>query len=168
MKRELRISLHVTLFLGLVALFCPLREAFALRGITERDSVIDEQIRFHGHVAVPGEEHTISIVDRKWPQEVTFVMHKDRSLRVRLYPIRLPASVVMLASRASSPRVLRATWAYDDLRSTVTFWTDDYWSPLGGCDTSGCPRIRFQALRGTVGLVVVDKRKAKRHYFPRD
>jgi len=133
--------------------------ATAERGITERDYIIDRSIQFQGSVAIIGKHYTISAKDSKWPQQVTFVMQRDRSLMVRLYSIKNPSGVLMLASQPSSPRLVNPVWANDDLRYPVSFWTEDIWVRRGACDHSGCPRIRFQATRGTIGVSILDKRK---------
>lgn len=133
-------------------------QAHGLRGITERDANRDEAIRFNGHVAVLGEDHTISAVDTSWPQDVTFTMEKDSALLIRVEPLKEPASFVMEASTAGSPRVMRTVNGSDDLRSPVFFWTNRYWLPMERCNATGCPKIRIRALRGTLGVMVQEKR----------
>ncbi len=143
----------------ILALHSFVDRSVAERGITERDYIIDRSIQFQGSVAIVGRHYTISVTDPKWPQQVTFVMHKDRSLMVRIYSIKRPAGVLMLASQPSSPRLIKAVWANDDLRNPVSFWTGDFWVHNGTCDHSGCPKVRFQATRGTIGVSILDKRR---------
>lgn len=158
-RKTLSISLTIAIPIITLALFSFCDWSIAKRGITERDYIIDRSIRFHGSVAVVGEGYTISVTDSKWPQQVTFVMHKDRSLMVRIFPIYRPAGVLMLASQPSSPRLVKAVWANDDLRNPVNLWTNNFWVRKGTCDHTGCPKIRFQATRGTIGLSILDKRR---------
>jgi hypothetical protein len=142
-----------------LALHSSVNLSIAERGITERDYIIDRSIQFQGSVAIVGRHYTLSATDPKWPQQVTFVMHKDRSLMVRIYYIKRPAGVLMLASPPSSPRLIKAVWAQDDLRYPVRFWTEDFWIRKGVCDPTSCPKIRFQATRGTIGISILDKRR---------
>jgi hypothetical protein len=158
-RKILSISLMIAIPVITLALYSFVDRSMAKRGITERDYIIDRSIRFQGSVALVGEGYTISVTDSKWPQQVTFVMHKDRSLMVRIYSIKRPAGVLMLASQPSSPRLLKAVWANDDLRVPVSFWTENFWVRKGTCDHTGCPKIRFQATRGTIGLSILDKRR---------
>ena len=125
---------------------------------TERDHMSDRSIFFQGSVAILGKTYTISAQDPLYRNSVTFVMNKDKSLLVDVGPASPHAGVLVEASVASSPRLTRAVWAYDDLRSVVRLNTADVWRPLNGCNSSGCPKIRFQATRGTVGIQVVDKK----------
>jgi len=157
--KTLTISLMIAFPIITLALYSFVDRSIAKRGITEKDYIIDRSIQFQGSVAVVGRHYTISVTDPKWPQQVTFFMHKDRSLMVRIYSIKRPAGVLMLASQPSSPRLIKPVWANDDLRDPVSFWTDDFWIRNGTCNHSGCPKIRFQATRGTIGVSILDKRK---------
>lgn len=158
-KTILTLSLIIAIPIITVVLFPFCDWSMAERGITERDYIIERSIQYQGSVAIIGQGYTISATESKWPQQVTFVMHKDRSLMVRIYPIKRPAGVLMLGSQPSSPRLVKAVWANDDLRDPFSFWTDAFWVRRGTCDHTGCPRIRFQATRGTIGVSILDKRK---------
>jgi hypothetical protein len=157
--KTLTISLMIVFPIITLALYSFVDLSLAERGITERDYIIDRSIQFQGSVAIVGRHYTISATDPKWHQQVTFIMHKDRSLMVRIYPIKRPAGVLMLASQPSSPRLVNPVWANDDLRDAFSFWTDDFWIRTGTCDHSGCPKIRFQATRGTIGVSILDRRR---------
>jgi len=157
-KNVLLLSAAAAFFAGTLMALSPGDFTIAERGITERDYIIDRSIQFQGSVAVIGTGYTISAIDSTWPQQVTFVMHKDRSLMVRIFPIKRPAGVLMLGSQPSSPRLVKAVWANDDLRNPFSFWTDSFWVRKGACDHTGCPKIRFQATRGTLGISILDKR----------
>ena len=152
------LSLIIVIPIIAVVLFSFCDRSIAKRGITERDYLIERSIQYQGSVAIIGRGYTISAIDSTWPQQVTFVMHKDRSLMVRIFPIKRPAGVIMLGSQPSSPRLVKAVWANDDLRNPFSFWTDSFWVRKGACDHTGCPKIRFQATRGTLGISILDKR----------
>jgi hypothetical protein len=157
--KTLTISLMIAFPIVTLVLYSLVDRSSAERGITERDYIIDRSIQFQGSVAIVGRHYTISVTDPKWPQQVTFVMHKDRSLMVRIYPIERPAGVLMLASQPSSPRLVSPVWANDDLRDAFSFWTEDFWIRTGACDHTGCPKVRFQATRGTIEMSILDKRR---------
>jgi hypothetical protein len=158
-RKNLTMSFIVVLPIVIFVLLSFYNRSKAERGISERDYIIDRSIQFQGSVAIVGRHYTISAMDYKWPQQVTFVMHKDRSLMVRIYPIKKPAGLLMLASETSSPRLVKPVWANDYLRDPVSFWTDNFWIRNGTCDHTGCPKIRFQATRGTIGVSILDKRR---------
>lgn len=131
----------------------------AARSITERDYISERYQNFHGFVPVPGSGYIISRTDSKWPSDVTLEMSKDKSLLISLEAQgNNPAGLIMMASEILSPRVLKSVCKWDDLRFPVRFWTDRFWLPKGKCESSGCPKITFKALRGTTEIIILDKR----------
>lgn len=92
--------------------------------------------------------------------QVTWVMSRDRALLVQIEPVEQPATVYMLVSTAASPHRLRAIWGSDNLTEPIRFWTDRFWSPVGKCNPTGCPKIRFRATRGKVRVTILQKRSS--------
>jgi len=139
--------------------------AQAVRGYKERDYISDRSIREKGITPKPGRRYTLSQKDSKWPEQATFSMNKAMSFLVEIEPVKRQTGVVFLASQAFSPNIMKAVWAHDDLRSSIRFWTSDYFRPEGNCTYSGCPRIRFQATEGTVAIKILEVRKSSKAYI---
>lgn len=133
--------------------------AGAERSISEKDYISEQRQNFYGFVPVVGSGYIISRTDSQWPGSVTLEMSRDTSLLISIEAQgNNPAGLIMLASEILSPRVLKQVWAWDDLRYILRFWTGNYWTPKGECDSTGCPKIRFQAVRGTSEIIILDKR----------
>ncbi|MDM8543271.1 hypothetical protein QUF90_19520 [Desulfococcaceae bacterium HSG9] len=138
-------------------LYCDI--ANATRGITDRDYIAERVIDFEGTGAVVGTEYTLSLTNSLWPKRITFDMSGIRALLVLIEHEETPSSIVVLGSEPSSPRILKVIWAHDDLKTPVSFWTSDYWKPDKNCDSTGCPKIRFQVIEGGAAVTILGKRK---------
>jgi len=122
------------------------------------DYLIKRQINFHGTGPALEEEHWLTLYDRKFSRQITYEMDDYRALLVQLRTDVRPTSVIMLASTAGTPRVLRLVWRCDDLRDPIVFWTDRYWISDQICNATGCPKIRFQVIRGGVDIKIIKRR----------
>ncbi len=164
-RREPFVFLLLTVTVIAVSLFLISNNAEAVRDYKQRDYISDRAERYHGVTPVVGIGHTISTTLSQWPRNITFSMKKTHSILVRIDPIEKPAGVIMSASQAASPRLVKAVWAHDDLRQPVTIWTNLYWIPVGECNYTGCPKIEFQATRGTVGITIIEKKETHKAYI---
>lgn len=135
------------------------------RGIDERDYIFERELQFKGSTPIAGEYFTVTQTDPKWPQQVTFSMKKVSSFLVKVEAIQKPAGIIMSVSRASSPRILKSVWAHDNIQDAISFWTNRYYIPSSDCDPTGCPKIRFQATQGTVGIVIIEIKKSEKAYI---
>jgi hypothetical protein len=129
----------------------------AVRGFTERDKQTDERIRTEGFLPVLFNPYTISATDRKWDEQVAYLMSRDSAVLVEIAPTKEAAGVIMLVGNAGSGG-LRAAWADDHVSRPVRLWTNRYWLSSKQCDANGCPRIVFKATKGTLTVTVLDKR----------
>jgi len=127
-------------------------------GITERDYISERNRNFEGVGATIGVTYTLSLTDSLWPKQVTFDMTGVRALLVLIEHEETPSSIIVLGSEPSSPRVLKVIWAHDDLKTPVSFWTSDFWKHNNDCDSTGCPRIRFQVIEGGAAVTILAKR----------
>ncbi len=123
----------------------------------EEDYLIRRNRRFHGVGPKVGTTHTLKWGDSRWPEWVIFNMEKYHSILVDINPLKKPSGVILLASRVASPRLLDAVWTYDELRFPVRIRTGDYWIAKSGCNTTGCPRIRFQVTRGSLAVTILKR-----------
>lgn len=155
----------ITAFFIFTATLLVVGNAKAVRDYLQKDYMVDQSERFHGAAPVVSIGHTISHSDSRWAQSVTFSMQKTHSLLVRVDPISETAGVIMSASSAASPRLVKALWAHDDMHESVTLWTNHYWIPIGDCNATGCPRIRFTATKGTVGITILEKKVTYKAYI---
>ncbi len=121
------------------------------------DYFIRQRRRFNGVGPELGTAHTLEWGNSRWPEWVTFNMGKYRSILVDINPLKKPSGIILLASRVASPRLLDIVWAYDELRFPIRIRTGDYWIKKSGCNTTGCPRIRFQVTRGSLSLTILGR-----------
>ncbi len=138
-------------------LFIPAPAGGQAHGIRERDYIFWR--REHGQGIWP----RVGDVRELAPfghirRQVTWRMNRDKGLFVEITPLERPVTVYLLVSQPASPEILKPVWAADDLQDTVRFWTDRFWTPAEKCNPTGCPRLRFQALRGKVRIRVLQKR----------
>ncbi len=146
--------LGLLLFVGLPATM--VNPAHGGRDIHERDYAVHNYQEFHGSTPIHGRRYTVSREQQGTPSSMTFSMKDDRSLLVRFEGLKNPAGVLVMASVKASPRQFGAIWALDDIRYPQMFRSLDFWTPASACDSTGCPKIRIMATRGTVAFTIVD------------
>lgn len=128
------------------------------RAYNERDKMTDERIKDQGFRPVLFNPFTISADDPQWDERVSYLMSKHSALLVEVSPVKKPTGVIMFASSPASRRDMRAAWAHDNLTDPVRFWTNRYWISGKDCDTTGCPRLMFKAIKGTLTVTILDTR----------
>ena len=127
--------------------------------MNERDYITEQWERFHGTGPTIGVTRWISLVDSRFPHQVTYTMKKYRTLLIRIESDIKHSGVIMLASQPASPRMLKTVWSCEDLRYPISFWTDRYWRTNKKCNETGCPKIRFQVTKGALAVGILDGRK---------
>jgi len=153
------ITLLLTLIVMLaISTFFYYDDVSAMRSIHRRDYLTDRRERFSGNGIRVGNRYAISVIKSELPHQVTFNMISDRAILIKIDTTVKPSGVIMLASQPSSPRILKPVWTCEDLREPVFFWTDQFWTPTGGCNSTGCPKIRFIATRGSLIVYLLNKR----------
>lgn len=133
--------------------------AWGQHAINRRDYIIWRREQTWGVRPLIGDERFLEPLSHK-REQVTWEMGKDRSLLIAIWPVTETSTVWMLVSQPSSPHLVKPVHIWDNLSEPIMFWTDEVWVPNELCDPSGCPKIRFQSVRGKVGVRVLDKRGA--------
>ena len=141
------------------------KNAFAVRGIRERDYMTEQSIQSEGSTPVIGQKFTLSTNSRDWPEQITISMKKTKSFLVKIEPIQGPAWIIVSASQPSTPRLTKAVWVQNDLRYPVVFWTHEYFIPESNCSYLGCPRIRFSVKSGAVRVSIIEIQKNKKAFL---
>lgn len=154
----MKIKLWVLAGTLLIITAFPPHPLVADRAYNERDKMTDERIKTEGFRPVLFNAFTISADNPKWDERVTYLMSKHSALLVEVTPLNKPTGVIMFASGPASRRDMKAVWAHDDLTEPVRFWTDRYWPSSKECDTTGCPRLMFKAIKGTLSVTILDTR----------
>ena len=122
------------------------------------DYLTKRRLSFQGTGPALREEHWITVQDHQFSNQITYKMENYRAILVQLRTEVRPTSVIMLASAPGTPRLLMPVWNCDDLRGNIVFWTDSYWISDQRCNSTGCPKIRFQATRGGLNVKILNRR----------
>ncbi len=150
--------LYISIIIISVGIIFFLSKSIAGNRIDNRDSITEGKKRFYGRGARVGTSFTISKIDSTKMQQVTFGMGNSRALLIKIQTYKKNSGVIMLVSQVGSSRLLKAVWKCDDIRAPIIFWTDHFWIPDKECNAFGCPKIRFQAIRGKLSVTILDKR----------
>jgi hypothetical protein len=118
------------------------------------DYIIREKRRFHGTGPILWRKYTLARGMSGWPEWITFNMVAYKSLLVEIKPLKKPCGIILYGSHVGTPRLLKAVWAYDEIRNPVLLQTDKYWLDWSGCNATGCPKLKFQVTRGSLTVTI--------------
>lgn len=123
----------------------------------QEDYIVRRNRRFHGVNPVLGRVYTLAWGDPEWPEWMTFNMAAYNSILVEIKALKKPSGIVLYGSRVATPRLLDIVWSYDEIRNPVRLQTNNYWVARTGCNATGCPKLRFQVIRGSLNITILER-----------